>query len=146
MISKKIYYVLLVVCLISFISVKDFLYRGYYLLVAPTQVVKASVIGKDKRDTSEGDFFDYKIGYINPVDQKTIENETSVWSELDKEYNVGDTMLVLISKRKPKVAIMVKNIDSVRFSFIVSIVLIGVFFYSGYKVLFSRVKFSDHEK
>jgi hypothetical protein len=64
--KKALYIYLIIFCLISFISVKDWLYEGYYLFFTSTHVVDAYVISKEKRETSEGTFLDYKIEYKGP--------------------------------------------------------------------------------
>jgi hypothetical protein len=140
--KKALYIFLLIVCLISSISVCDGLYESYYLFFTSTNVVDAYVISKEKRETSEGTFFDYQIEYKDPKGV-TIITEKSLWKEIDEEHQIGDVVKVLVSKKRPKVAEVVSNLNSLRFSLVVAIIMIFVFIYSIYKVFFSHIKFKE---
>lgn len=96
--KKAIYIYLLIFCLISFISIKDLLYDGYYLFFTSAHVVDAYVIKKEKRETSEGTFFDYQVEYKD-LKGNVIKNEASLGIDVDKEYQVGDVIEILISKK-----------------------------------------------
>jgi hypothetical protein len=124
---------LITFCLISFISVKDWLYEGYYLFFTSTHVVDAYVISKEKRETSEGTFFDYKIEYKDPKGA-TIKTAASLWKGTGREYQVGDVVIVLVSKKRPEVAEVVTNLNSLRFKLIAAMLIIFVLVFSIYKI------------
>jgi hypothetical protein len=64
----------------------------------------------------------------------TIKTAASLWKGTDREYQVGDVVIVLVSKKRPEVAEVVTNLNSLRFKLIAAMLIIFVLVFSIYKI------------
>ena len=92
------------------------------------------MVGKDKRETTEGTFFDYSVKYFS-AGQTNI-SDISLGIDDDREYDVNETIKLRVNQENPKMVESLSNLGGLRFKFIMSILLVLIFLYTTISLTF----------